>query len=330
VELEYETAIENKLEIRIYIIDEERANIPPKFVDCENANKLKEFKNRLKVKHTICSFNSVADFSVTLKNDVEKIYNTRFTKVERFHSSVSAIGRTSIVAKGDDYYIDRITSEISYSGVGVWIFGKNKFCHSFIDVQPDGKFIFKIPSEKTKSMQNGEYFVVIQHPAENQRYDVIPLNLNNTVVVKNSHNNESFIIKGPNSVSGFDASLNLVQFLNKSTIDDTYTKLQFLVEEPKITISFIPPKKEGEKFTIRGMTNLSVDNEILIQIIPKIVDGSKFYPIIQGIVKVETGTQGFNTYTFFVDLASVKPGEYLINVISYKIGVLETSNLLIK
>ncbi|MGA2120935.1 MAG: hypothetical protein ABSG49_02690 [Methanoregula sp.] len=117
-----------------------------------------------------------------------------------------------------------------------------------------------------------------------------------------------------------EAAVNLIEFLNKSGIDDTYTKLQFLIEELIIRIDPISLKKIGEKFIITGQTNLAVDNEVLVEVMPRIVPHSaEAYFGIRGATKIIKGDAGLNTFSFAVELADTKPGEYIINVISYKI-----------
>jgi hypothetical protein len=319
VELEYETAKQNHLEILIYIIDEENASIPPINVDCQNAEKLKDFKKRLKI-HTCCFFNSVNDLSLKIKGDMEKYFAKRVGEPSRSKAFVSGTVSSSTIAKGDDFFIAGTATETQFLGVAIWVFGQNNFYHWVVDVRDDDSYILTIPSVATKAMPSGQYFVVIQHPMQNHTYDVIPVISQNSIIVKNSFNKEKFVVSGPNSLSSMEAAKNLVEFINKSTIDDTYTKMQFLIEDPVIRINSLQPKKSGAKFTISGVTNLAVGNEILIQVMPKMVpQGAESYLGIRGITKIVKGESGLNSFSFDIELVNTKPGEYLISVISYKI-----------
>ena len=59
-----------------------------------------------------------------------------------------------------------------------------------------------------------------------------------------------FTLLGAGSLQGSDAAEALVQGINDPNVDDTYTKLQFLVEVPVIRIDPIGDKHVGDKFTI--------------------------------------------------------------------------------
>lgn len=330
VELEYETAIKRGLEISIYLIDEENASIPPINVDCENAERLRNFKKQLKKDHTCCIFTSVNDLSLKIKGDMETFFTKRVGEPSRSKAFVSGIVSSSTVAKGDDFYIAGTATETPFLGVAIWIFGQNIYFHWVVDVRDDDSYILTIPSTLTQSMPSGQYFVVIQHPMENHTYDVVPVVSQNSIVVKNSFNKEKFVVSGQNSISSMEAASNLVEFLNKSTIDDTYTKLQFIIEDPVIRIDPIPPKKSGDKFSITGATNLAVGNEVLVEVMPRIVPpGSELYFGIRGVTKIVKGNSGINKFSFDIELVNTKPVEYLINVISYKIGIVGSQSFIV-
>jgi len=48
---------------------------------------------------------------------------------------------------------------------------------------------------------------------------------------------------------------------------------------------------------------------------------SKSYFGIKGIIRVVRGLEGYNSLSFDVDLATAQPGDYVINAISYKLGI---------
>ena len=100
-------------------------------------------------------------------------------------------------------------------------------------------------------------------------------------------------------------------------IDDTYTKLQFLIEQPIITIVPVGDKHVGDKFTITAATNLAVDDEILVQVYsssfkPTQKSQSGEFSGATGSVKVQKGETGMNTIKFDVDSATFKPDEYIV------------------
>lgn len=84
VHLEYEKAIEKSLEILIYLIDEEKANIHPEFMDrYEEARKLAEFKNLLRRKHTRESFQSPKDLATKVERDLLRLFSEKGLEIEK-------------------------------------------------------------------------------------------------------------------------------------------------------------------------------------------------------------------------------------------------------
>ena len=78
VRVEYETALEKNLDILIYLIDEEKAQITPKFVDVgESASKLRDFKDLLRKKHTIETFMSPEDLATKVERDLLRLFTEK-------------------------------------------------------------------------------------------------------------------------------------------------------------------------------------------------------------------------------------------------------------
>jgi PGF-CTERM protein len=126
-----------------------------------------------------------------------------------------------------------------------------------------------------------------------------------------------FKLGGAGSLQGSDAAEALVQGINDANVDDTYTKLQFLVEEPIIRIDPIGDKHVGDKFTITAQTNLAIDDEILVQVYsssfkPTDKSQSGEFSGATGTVKVTKGDSGMNKITFDVDSSTFKPDEYIV------------------
>ena len=187
----------------------------------------------------------------------------------------------------------------------------------------DGTFEKEISQGVTNDMSPGQYFVVAQHPMYNEIFDVwpasVPGSFTKDLVVGSYpvNGNTLFKLQGPGSLQGSDAAEALVQALNNPSVDDTYAKLQFLVEVPKITVLPVGEKQVGDKFTIVGTTNLAIDDELLVE-----VTSSSFKPTTKtqsgefsgatGTVKVQKGTDGLNKWSFPVDAAAFKPDEYIV------------------
>jgi trimeric autotransporter adhesin len=117
-----------------------------------------------------------------------------------------------------------------------------------------------------------------------------------------------------------DAAEAFIELLNLPEVDDTYTKLAFLVEEPVIRIDPIQPKLIGEYFTITGSTNLNVDDELLIEFKPDFLQTEKIQPNekLPGFSAICKVTRGgiFNKWSFDIDGGRLVKGRYILEVTS--------------
>ncbi|MDD5188848.1 MAG: MEMAR_RS02690 family S-layer glycoprotein, partial [Methanoregula sp.] len=183
---------------------------------------------------------------------------------------ISATASQSTVAQGDRVYITGIAEGKPSVGVQIWILGKNYAVVKQESVNADSTFSYEISREATKDLYAGQYFVVAQHPMQNNVFDVAQAADTNLVINKqlNSAAGGTTVFKllGAGSLQGSDAAEALVQAINDANVDDTYTKLQFLIENPIITITPVGDRHVGDKFTIAATTNLAVDDEILCQV----------------------------------------------------------------
>jgi PGF-CTERM protein len=242
---------------------------------------------------------------------------------------VSATASQSTVAQGDRIFITG-TAEGQPQSVAIWIMGKNFANRDTETVNSDSTFKYEVKQEVTKSLYSGQYFVVVQHPMMNNVYDIdmCPTNPVDQVYVCDFAVGASggsgitgpvsvFKLKGSGALQGSDAAEALVTAINQPYIDDTYTKLQFLIEQPIITIVPIGDKHVGDKFTINALTNLAVDDEILVQVYsssfkPTQKSQSGEFSGATGTVKVTKGETGMNSIKFDVDSSTFKPDEYIV------------------
>jgi PGF-CTERM protein len=251
---------------------------------------------------------------------------------------VSATASQSTVAKGDRIYITGTAEGQPSAGVAIWVMGKNYASYNTETVNADSSFKFEIKQDDTKTLTSGQYFIVVQHPMQNNEFDIdlgIPsastctpvpalsgrLGGSCPIVVMNEMltgtGAQIFLINGPGSLQGSDAAEALVQGINDPNVDDTYTKLQFLVEEGLITIDPVGDRHVGDKFTITAQTNLAVDDEILVQVYsssfkPTQKSQSGEFSGATGTVKVTKGDSGMNKISFDVDASTFKPDEYIV------------------
>ena len=249
---------------------------------------------------------------------------------------VTATTSSSTVAKGDKLYIRGIAEGQPTQGVGVWILGKNYWNGEKTDlmestmvtetVNDDGSFEHEVDSAQTKNLASGQYFVVVQHPMYNGVFDVKDAkneDKNTIQVITNPKgaedvNGVAFIIAGAGKLQGSDAAEALITSINSANVDDTYTKLTFLVEEPWIRINSVGDHYTGDQFKITGTTNLAVDDTLIVE-----VTSSSFQPTqktqsgefsgLSSTVKVTEGST-YNEWALDVDASTFKADEYIVNV----------------
>jgi len=242
---------------------------------------------------------------------------------------VSATASQSTVAQGDRIYITG-TAEGNPIGVKIWILGKNYPTDATQvktqSVNADASFKYEVTQTATKTLYPGQYFVVVQHPMQNNQFDVdaatgTGTDAGKTVVINKqlgaTTGTKIFTLLGAGSLQGSDAAEALVQGINDPNVDDTYTKLQFLVEVPVIRIDPVGDKHVGDKFTITAATNLAVDDEVLVQVYsssfkPTQKSQSGEFSGATGTVKVAKGDSGMNKISFDVDSSTFKPDEYIV------------------
>jgi len=241
---------------------------------------------------------------------------------------VSATVSSSTVARGDAIFVRGIAEGKPSPGVQMWVLGKN-FPTTPADIKTaavnaDATFSFEIKGTTTQDLAAGQYFVVVQHPMQNDVFDIAtaPGTTAGTTVVINRQLGTTgttpiFTLLGAGSLQGSDAAEALVQALNDPNVDDTYTKLQFLIEEPVIRIDPIGDKHVGDKFTIRAQTNLAVDDEVLFEVYsssfkPTQKSQSGEFSGATGTTKVTKGLTGMNALAFDVNAATFKPDEYIV------------------
>jgi len=275
-------------------------------------------------------------YAISQPNDYDHLQSAAFGTVSIIIKKpfVSATASQSTVAQGDKIFITGTAEGQPTLGVKIWVLGKNYPTVSTDvktqSVNADSSFKYEITETTTKNLFPGQYFVVVQHPMQNNVFDidtwpdandatvirVINKQMANAVAGQQAQQT-IFTLLGANSLQGSDAAEALVQGINSPNVDDTYTKLQFLIETPVITIAPIGDKHVGDKFTITAATNLAVDDEVLVQVYsssfkPTQKSQSGEFSGATGTVKVKKGTSGMNTITFDVDSSTFKPDEYIV------------------
>jgi len=235
---------------------------------------------------------------------------------------ITATTSGATVAKGDKLTITG-TAQGDPDNVFVWIFGKNYYkLQQSETVESDGSFEYKLESGDTKDMSSGQYFVVIQHPMNGGAgvtanatgfifaQGITPVNLK--------------------SLPASDAATALINALDSPYVDDTYTKITFVIDEPQIFIDPIGDKEAGSKFTISGTTNLAVGDKLIIDVTSAAFQPTKKteasgFGSTSGTATVEKG-DGTNKWSFEVDATGFKPDQYIVKIESVETDTTQTAN----
>ena len=269
-------------------------------------------------------------YAVSGPEDANSLQNVAYGTVSIIVKApfVSATASQSTVAQGDPVYITGTAQGQPSIGVNIWILGKNFADLENEAVNSDSSFSYELMGTTTQNMAAGQYFIVVQHPMENNVFDVYanwpPQNTATqgpALVYTTGYNGAppayDFALTGSGSLQGSNAAEALVQAINSPNVDDTYTKLQMLIETPVITVNPVGDQQVGNKFTITASTNLAVGDNVLFT-----VYSSSFQPTdktqsgefsgASGTVQVTQGTNGLNALSFDVDASTFKPDEYLV------------------
>jgi PGF-CTERM protein len=248
-------------------------------------------------------------------------YATAAVVLKKPFVTASVTPSSGTLAQGDILYVKGV-AEGKPNDVYIWIFGKNyRDCQEAASVQSDATYSYKLDRGDTSPLYAGQYFVVVQHPMMNGIADIVgqPTGKNCIWAQPATPSSKTTANGTPVRLSGLqasDAATALVDLLNSPNIDDTYTKLSFMVEAPWIRIDTIGDKYVGDKFAITGTTNLAEGDQIQMTVV-----SSSFQPTektqtgefsgASGTVSVQKG-ETYNTFSFDVDTATFKPDEYLV------------------
>ncbi len=241
-------------------------------------------------------------------------------------AGTQATGSLQAITRGESLYIEGYAHGSPGPGVAIWIFGFNFYQRETQYVESDGRFTYELPGAATARMNPGQYFVVVQHPMMNDRFDVVEdttttpgttyVRIRGTTGISGG---DVFIAEGPGRLQSASAAEALIRLLDSQTIDDTYMRMNFRIEEPWITITPISPVYAGRTFEITGTTNLAPGSNLIIEIISSAFDPGKkeaqeIYAGTSGIVSVVQGEADINSFSFSVDTTAFKPDGYIVTV----------------
>ena len=210
------------------------------------------------------------------------------------------------------------TASGSPTGIGIWIIGHAFSAHTIIPVNPDGSFF--LPISAADGFYSGQYFIIIQHPGINKRFDIdtaqgqIPgekwvIKMNTDQNLMATH---LFLLEGAGSISGYDAAESVIGAINAKNSDDVCEIIQLFIEEPWITINPIVNRHKGDRINFSSITNLQPGTEIKYGISETPYSPRQFrIPVMcNGTAIVTAGADGLNKLFYECDSSEVSPHEY--------------------
>jgi hypothetical protein len=163
----------------------------------------------------------------------------------------------------------------------------------------------------------------------NNEFDVYLDNAKQNIV-SNTPKKGSIILSLKEGPFGSAAKDLLVKAINNSNIDDTCTTFVLDIDEPFIQfddIGNIPPNK---KFVISAKTNLTVDDEVIVEIYSDPAESIYKLPNLNksgatGTIKVMKGKSGVNTLSFDLDSTGFMPDNYMVTASAQFLDVNSTT-----
>ena len=250
----------------------------------------------------------------------------------------------------DSDLIVKGTAEGKPAEVKYYIFGNNFFDSANVSVDENGVFEInkKIKEEttvdgKTMLMQAGQYFLVIQHPMYDKKFNVGPVKNNGDKkgfdIVKNekgSFNDEistgvlaGTIIFNTNDRQSANAAQALCDSLDDQNIDDMYVKASFVVAGKTSVINPIPEQITKEQDLVISGTAVGHKNEVVtaellstaFAAVPKETVGSASF------VSMTARIDENGLWTVTIDTSDLNAGDYTVSV---SVGQLDPATQKIK
>jgi len=155
----------------------------------------------------------------------------------------------SSVSPGQPFAVSG-TAEGVPPDVQVWILGKNYFSTAKVSVKSDATYQYVLSGEATSKLAAGQYFAIVQHPMQDNRFNVDV----SGDYVKLNNDTSLFRITGPGSLQGSDAADALIAAISgQEAHDDTYANDTYSIVPFQVTSSV----SEGKGVTIAALGDQS-------------------------------------------------------------------------
>jgi hypothetical protein len=189
-------------------------------------------------------------------------YNTVSIMIKKPFITAQLSGQ--VIERGEELTISG-TAEGNPHFVGVWVLGFDYWngaeTGSMVTAVPedDASYEYVLGGDETAKMEDGEYYVIVQHPMYNDEFNVItePASQGDGIVVTGISTTDqkdtgSFYISGKQALRGADAAEALIDEINSADIDDTYTLCTFEVKGGKAKSSQSPGNTDNSIFAAIG------------------------------------------------------------------------------
>jgi hypothetical protein len=231
------------------------------------------------------------------------------------------------IANGDPVYIHGIATGHPREGLQVWLFGNNYVKITSVSTNADNSYEYELTPADTRSLAPGQYFVLIQHPMMNAKFDIYYDAATGSVINRQLGSGTAiFQLTRAGSLQSTDSANALMRAINSQNLDDTFATASFVVNPPGASIDPVGEHRVGDTFIITGSTNLAVGDDLSVE-----VTSSSFRPTTKfqsnefsgaaGTVKIYSGSGALNTWSFPVDASSFKPDEYIVRVSGITVDV---------
>jgi hypothetical protein len=225
---------------------------------------------------------------------------------------------SAVIAQGDPVTISGIATGHPQVGLQIWFIGYNFAKVTTIQVNDDNTYSYQLQSADTADLAPGQYFVVVQHPMENGRFDIVYDS--STGTVENIQTGKTvFQFTGSGSLQSTNSATALLAAIGSQNIDDTFATVTFFVSQPSVGIASPSSVPQGTVFTLNGTTSLAAGDNLKVDITsssfaPTKKTSSSGFSGASGVIAVQPGISGLNTWSFPVDTSTFAPDEYLVTV----------------
>ena len=216
---------------------------------------------------------------------------------------------------GETIHINGTAGGTPTAGVATWILGDNYWYRSSESVSETGSYACELNSY---SMGEGQYTVFVQHPMENDMFDIATMynfpcagQISVTRPILDPFA-PLFILSGPGSLKYPAVADALEAELSAPAIDDTYIRDEFIIGTPWITVDPIADHNQGDTIEITGTSNLPAGEEITFSGGMAGTGASALY----GNTRIVDGGGLNNTWTFSLDTTGFFAGTYNLSIVS--------------